>query len=294
MKFITNYKYFILSLLALMLVFSTSTFAKKKVRKICIDAGHGGKDPGAVGQYNNEKTITLAVSKKLEKMILQNIRDVKVVNTRDYDVLAGGNDLTIKQSLVHRTEFANKEKADLFISIHVNSSPRRLLTSPGTLVLICGQTRLEEKTENITENVNNISEEQELLNPNDPTTQILIGQYSQAFLSQSIVLGSKINDEFGNQGRPSRGLQQQSLQVLASCAMPGVLIEIGFMNNTEDEAYLSSEEGQIEVATAIFNGIKGYKDVVEEKTSTQETPTIQPKKQPEPINTIGPIKEEFN
>jgi len=245
---------------------SCDLYAKKKIRKVVIDAGHGGKDPGCHGTYSNEKDITLSVALLAGKMIQDKFKDVKVVYTRDNDVFAGGDHLSIKESLIYRTEVANKEKADLFISIHVNSTPRRNSPVKGTLVLVCGPTRVEEKQEAIGFHTDNIVENEELLSPTDPATQIIIAQYSQAFLTQSIVLASKINDGFVNQGRVTEGIRQQSLQVLASSAMPGVLVEIGYLNNMEEENYLNSESGQMEVATSIFNGIKYYKEESEKET----------------------------
>ncbi|MBK8145854.1 MAG: N-acetylmuramoyl-L-alanine amidase [Bacteroidetes bacterium] len=226
-------------------------YAKKKVSKVVIDAGHGGRDPGCHGVYSYEKDITLAVSKKVGKLIQNELKDTKVIYTRDYDWYP---------ELKERTDIANKEKGDLFVSIHVNSTPRRNSPVKGTLVLVCGPSRIEEKEGAIGENANNFEENEGLLDPNDPITQIIIAQYSQAFLSQSIVFGSKINEEFANQGRHTEGIRQQSLQVLASSTMPGVLVEIGYLNNEEEEQYLNSEEGQNKVALAIFKGIKYYKE----------------------------------
>ncbi|MBL7766607.1 MAG: N-acetylmuramoyl-L-alanine amidase [Chitinophagaceae bacterium] len=231
--------------------------AKKKIRKIVIDAGHGGRDPGCHGAYSYEKDITLAVAKKVGKLVQQMYKDVKVAYTREYDWYP---------ELKERTEFANREKGDLFISIHVNSTPKKNSPVKGTLVLVCGPTRVDEKEYAIGENANNFRENnEEMLDPNDPATAIIIAQYSQAFLTQSIVLGSKINEEFGNQGRVTEGLRQQSLQVLASSAMPGVLVEIGYLNNAEEESYLNTPEGQDEVAMAIFKGIKFYKEESEKE-----------------------------
>lgn len=158
-------------------------YAKKKVSKVVIDAGHGGRDPGCHGVYSYEKDITLAVSKKVGKLIQNELKDTKVIYTRDYDWYP---------ELKERTDIANKEKGDLFVSIHVNSTPRRNSPVKGTLVLVCGPSRIEEKEGAIGENANNFEENEGLLDPNDPITQIIIAQYSQAFLSQSIVFGSKI------------------------------------------------------------------------------------------------------
>lgn len=233
--------------------------AKKKLKKIVIDAGHGGIDPGCHGVYSYEKDITLSIAKKLGDKIKREMRDVKIIYTRDSDYLPGYTTNT-KQSLIERTNIANNAKADLFVSIHVNSTPKRNAAVSGTLVLVCGDDRVKEKTENVAENVNNLAEEQDLLDPMDPTTQILVAQYSQAFLSESVYIATKINDEFSAQGRVTEGVRQQSLQVLASSAMPGVLVEIGYLNNVEEENYLNSDRGQDEVMNAIFNGIKYYKE----------------------------------
>ncbi len=260
-------KYIVIVLFGLFLLGQSSTlFAKKKVRKVVIDAGHGGKDPGCHGTYSYEKDITLSVAKLVGKMIQEKFKDVKVVYTRENDVFAGGDHLSIKESLIYRTELANREKADLFISIHVNSTPRKNSPVKGTLLLVCGPTRVEEKQEAIGTHTDNIAENEELLSPSDPATQIIIAQYSQAFLTQSIVLASKINDGFISQGRVSEGIRQQSLQVLASSAMPGVLVEIGYLNNMEEENYLNTEEGQNEVAASIFNGVRYYKEESEKET----------------------------
>lgn len=262
-----KYSLYILSALLsfLFILGSHDVIAKKKVRKIVIDAGHGGKDPGCHGAYSFEKDITLAVAKRVGQMVQEQYKDVKVVYTRDKDEFPGGELATIKQSLIYRTEVANREKADLFISIHVNSTPKRNSPVKGTLVLVCGPTRVEEKEDAIGNHAENMDEEG-LLDPSDPATQIIIAQYSQAFLAQSIVLGEKINDGFVDQGRTTEGLRQQSLQVLASSAMPGVMIEIGYLNNQDEENYLNSEIGQQEVATSIFNGIKAYKEISEKET----------------------------
>lgn len=264
-KKIYTYLVIIVSIMGLSII-SNDAVAKKKIKKIIIDAGHGGKDPGCHGIYSNEKTITLAISKKVGKLVKDFYKnEVEIAFTRTTDELAGGDYMSISQSLLYRTDFANKQKGDLFISIHVNSTPRKNSPVKGTLVLVCGPTRVDEKENAIGENANNFEENEGLLNPNDPATSIIVAQYSQAFLAQSIVFGSKLNEEFVNQGRVTEGLRQQSLQVLASSAMPGVLIEIGYLNNIEEENYLNSEEGQNEVALAIFKAIKYYKDESEKE-----------------------------
>ena len=102
-----------------------------------------------------------------------------------------------------------------------------------------------------------------LLDVNDPQTSIIIAQYSQAFLSKSVNLGTRIQEQFGLEGRPNLGVKQLPLEVLAGSAMPGVLVEMGFITNMQEETYLNSEKGQEEVALAIFRGIRAYKADVE-------------------------------
>ncbi len=224
-----------------------------KVCKICIDAGHGGKDGGCHGSYSNEKDITLAVALKVEKMIKDNLKDMSVVQTRSTDVF---------WELEERGSIANTAKCDLFISIHVNSTPRRVGTSNGTETWVLGLDRSDDKESAMAEKGEGFVEEG-VLNLNDPMNQIIVAQYQQAFLAQSILLGAKIENEFADQGRNSKGVKQRGLGVLAHSGMPAALVEIGFLNNPDEEMYLNSEAGQIEVATAIFNGIKNYKKEVE-------------------------------
>ena len=255
----------------------------KKISKIVLDAGHGGHDPGARGQYSNEKTLTLAVTLRLGKIIRDSMKDVSVLYTRTSDVYP---------TLVERHEVANKANADLFISIHVNSTAgtvtrvfegyktvkkgKRRVKTPvyktvrsrttsahGTETFVLGLKRNSQKENAIGEYGETATDEPGLLNENDPQTAIIIAQYSQAFLSRSVSLGSKIQQEFASQGRADKGVKQMGLEVLAGSAMPGVLVEIGFINNPDEEAYLNSEAGQHDVAMAIYKGIKAYKEEAE-------------------------------
>lgn len=251
----------------------------KKISKIVIDAGHGGRDIGARGQILNEKDLTLQVSLRLGKIMRDSMQDVQVIYTRTSDVYP---------TLPERHEIANRANADLFVSIHVNSSPgtyekvftgyktvkrgkkriktkvyktihHRETSARGTETFVLGLSRNSQKEGAIGEYGETVTEEPGLLNENDPQTSIIIAQYSQAFLSRSVLLGSKIQQEFASQGRRDMGVKQMSLEVLAGSAMPGVLVEIGFINNPEEEAYLNTPEGQHEVAVAIYRGIKAYK-----------------------------------
>ncbi len=228
--------------------------AVKKVRKIVIDAGHGGKDPGCHGQYSFEKNIALDVSKRLGQRLKKQMSEVEVLYTREYDWYP---------PLKERHQMANDAKADLFISIHINSSPRRVTTANGTETYVLGLHRTDQKEGAIGEYAGNFVADRGLLDPKDPLNQILIAQYSQTFLASSILLGSLIEAQFESQGRKSAGVKQKGLEVLAGTAMPAVLVELGFLNNPSEEAMLNSELGKNKCANAIFFAIQKYKDEVE-------------------------------
>jgi N-acetylmuramoyl-L-alanine amidase len=251
----------------------------KKIAKVVLDAGHGGKDIGAQGSFSKEKDITLAVTLKVGRIITDSLRNVQVIYTRTTDDYP---------SLSERHEIANKANADLFVAVHVNSTPftytrtiagyktvkkhHKTVKQPiyhsirhhetkrsGVETYVLGLKRNYQKEEAIGEYSDNVTNEPGLLNENDPQTAIIIAQYSQAFLSKSISLGSRVQEQFAAEGRPDLGVKQMSLEVLAGSAMPGVLVEIGFITNVQEEAYLNSEAGQWEVARAIYRGIKAYK-----------------------------------
>ena len=251
----------------------------KKVTKIVLDAGHGGKDVGARGKISTEKDLTLDVVMLLGKMIEERLPGVDVIYTRTTDAYP---------SLVERHEIANRANADLFISVHVNATAARKerirtgtrtvkrgskrvkvpvyktvyhkeTSTSGTETYVLGLHRNSQKEDAIGEYSDHVTEEAGMLNMNDPQTAIIIAQYTQAFLSRSVNLGNKIQQEFYSQGRRDLGVKQKGLEVLAGSAMPGVLVEIGFINNPEEEEYLNSSKGQREVATALLNGIIAYK-----------------------------------
>lgn len=253
----------------------------KKIEKVVLDAGHGGTDIGAKGASGmlHEKDIALAVSLKVGKLINDSLKSVKPIFTRTTDVFI---------PLKDRHEIANQAVADLFVSIHVNASPgtyERVKTGSkmigkgkkrhsvpiyksihyretkanGTETYILGLHRLGQKENAINEFSDNVIEEAGMLNANDPQTAIIIAQYSQTFLKKSITLAQKVQEQFALQGRKDLGVKQKGLEVLAGCVMPGVLIETGFINNPDEEAYLNTEKGQQEVAYAIYKAIKNYK-----------------------------------
>ncbi len=229
-------------------VYSTSD-TKNEVKTIVLDAGHGGKDPGAIGTFSNEKDINLQVVLKLGAMLQAKYPQKRIIYTRRDDSYP---------KLKERHELANRMNGDLFISVHVNSSSSRKTSRSGTESYVLGLHRNDQKEEAIVEFKDMIVDEKGMLDPSSPLTSIIIAQYSQAYLTRSINLASYIEKQFEMQGRRSEGVKQKGLEVLAGSAMPGVLVELGFINNPADESYLNSDFGQRMSATAILNGIDKY------------------------------------
>jgi N-acetylmuramoyl-L-alanine amidase len=278
----------IYGLLGLLISFSFSSFkiigqttVKKdtvssptyRIKTIIVDAGHGkmtnGVWRGASGSYSQESIVTLQIARKLQAAIEKEIQDVKVVMTRTDD-----NDV----SLQRRSDIANENKGDLFISIHCNSLPDRVSyahgrrihvpdrSGKGVLLLVYGFHRTKEEEKAIKQT--RIEEDSELnteLDPNDPESLILMNEYKRRFRKQSIHLANLINTEFvETDGRHSDGVIEQGVLVLCHSAMPSVLVETGFINNPDDEAYLNSEAGQNEIVASIVRAIQNYKKEVEQ------------------------------
>ena len=227
----------------------------KKFCKLVIDAGHGGDKPGAVGSRSKEKDITLAVSLKLGRMITENLKDVEVRYTRviDKDV-----------ELYKRSQIANKIGADLFISIHCNSSTNKKPNGSETFAL--GLTKAAQNLE-VAKKENkdilseaNYEENYDGFDPNAPENDILFALYQNAYMESSLWFADRVQRQLtANTPISDRGVKQANFVVLLKSAMPSVLIEIGFISNQQEESYLMSELGQYEIAASIFRAICEYK-----------------------------------
>ena len=227
----------------------------KKFSKLVIDAGHGGDKPGAVGSRSKEKDITLAVSLKLGRMITENLKDVEVRYTRviDKDV-----------ELYKRSQIANKIGADLFISIHCNSSTNKKPNGSETFAL--GLTKAAQNLE-VAKKENkdilseaNYEENYDGFDPNAPENDILFALYQNAYMESSLWFADRVQRQLtANTPISDRGVKQANFVVLLKSAMPSVLIEIGFISNQQEESYLMSELGQYEIAASIFRAICEYK-----------------------------------
>ena len=241
--------------------------AGKKTFTVVIDAGHGGRDPGARGRKTNEKNINLAIAKKLGEMIADGHKDVKVIYTRTSDKFVG---------LETRANIANRNNANLFISIHTNSLKRG---SPvrGTETYTLGLAQTKENLEvAMLENSailleDNYKKRYENFNPRSSESYIMFDMMQNKNMAQSIAFATEIQRGFEAAGRRNRGVRQAGFLVLRATSMPSVLIEVGYITNTEEERYMDSEKGRTELARAIYNAFGRYKRNYERKQGDKPT-----------------------
>jgi len=233
-----------------------------KFRTVIIDAGHGGKDPGAHGSYSKEKNVTLMIAKKLRTALTEQIPSLNVVMTRTTDNFI---------ELHRRDDIASENKGDLFISIHCNASPSKVSDERGVLLLVYGYHRKGEQLEAIRENASiyiekDYQKKYSGYGDNSAINAIVLSAFQQKFRKQCIQFADMVNHEFKSvDGRHSLGVKEQGVLVLQQSAMPAVLVETGFINNPKDEEYLNSADGQAEIVQSIIRAIKKYKESLEDK-----------------------------
>ena len=230
---------------------------------IVIDAGHGGKDPGALGSFSAEKNITLAIALKTGSYIEKNLQNVTVIYTRKTDTFI---------ELKERPEIANKNNADLFISIHANSTKSRTIN--GTETFVMGPAKDQQNLEvAMKENEvilleNDYSTTYEGFDPKSPESYIMFTLMQNIFLKQSTSLASAIQKQYKEKNnRNDRGVKQAGFWVLFMTTMPSVLTETGFITHPEEEKYLNSKEGQDRIAASIFKACSDYIADIESKSS---------------------------
>lgn len=277
MKFLRKYRRSIfLGWLSLIVIFVFLTSGKKthlrqgtgyKLKTVVIDAGHGGNDPGCLGETINEKTVALNIAMKVGKYITENFPDVKVVYTRNTDVFI---------PLTDRARIANETKADLFISIHANANPKREPYGTETYVMGVG-TDMDRNVDIVKNRENSViflekdyKKNYDGMDPNDPASEIIANMIQKEKLDQSLYLAGKVQTQFETRMKLlNRGVRQRVLYVMYRTVMPSILVETGFLTNKNDEKYLASPKGQAYVAACIFRAFRMYKMQAEGKTSAE-------------------------
>ena len=240
----------------------------EKIQTIVIDAGHGGKDSGALGSITTEKAVNLAVAKKLGAYIEENLPDVKVVYTRKTDKFV---------ELSERAAIANRNNADVFISIHCNST-EGTTTANGAETFVMGESKNEKnlavaKKENAAILLEDNTDAYDNFDPNSTEAYILFSLTQSMYQNQSLTIADKVQKQFTNKvGRHDRGVQQAGFLVLWKTSMPSILVELGFINNTKEEQFLASEKGQTQMALALYRAFEEYKREFESENHTAAKP----------------------
>jgi len=258
-------------LLILSLFISGKSFSATTVNRInkpmvvVIDPGHGGRDPGAVNKGIQEKDVVLGIGLKLGKYITENFPDVKVIFTRNTDVFV---------PLIERSRIANKNKADLFISLHANTCGTPSLRGTETFVLGLHRSNenldVAKKENSVILMEDNYRQTYEGFDPNSSESYIMFELVQDTYLDQSLSFADDIQRQFKARLESSnRGVKQAGFLVLRESSMPSVLVETGFVSNQAEAASLKSEEGQQVIASSIFDAFRKFKI----RNSGANTPT---------------------
>lgn len=233
-----------------------------KVKRVVIDPGHGGKDPGGIGtgRYKaTESDVVLKVGLQLRDYINEYLPEVEVIMTRETDVFL---------KLIERTKIANEAEADLFISLHCNTVNDKRAYGSETFVL--GMHKTEDNLE-VAKRENkvifleeNYEENYEGFDPRSPESMIALSMMQSEFLHQSITVAGLIQEQFRERvGRRDRGVKQAGYWVISRTIMPSVLVELGFLTHPKEEDFLNSEQGVSYMASALFRAFRDYKEIME-------------------------------
>ena len=244
---------------------------EKRPFVVVIDAGHGGTDPGAVGHIAQEKDLNLSVSLLAGKMIKEAYPGVEVVYTRETDVFI---------PLQKRADFVNKNNANLFICVHTNASP--IPSARGAETYVLGTDKLDRNLDVAMRENAVIKLESDYqtkyhgFDPNSIDSYIMFELMQNQYLDQSLSYASLLQQQFASAKRGDRGVRQAAFWVLLKSACPSVLVEMGFISNTEEEKFMASEVGQTKIAKTICDAFGPfYKKVTGLK-----------------IDTVAPVVEE--
>jgi N-acetylmuramoyl-L-alanine amidase len=267
---IISHKILFLFLIAISIV-SSGQSNNYSIKKIVIDPGHGGKDPGATIGKLYEKDIALDVALKTGKLIKKMYPDIQIIYTRDHDVFIPLGD---------RADLANKQNADLFLSIHANICSNEAISGSETYIL--GQHRSQENLE-VAKLENSVilleddySTRYEGFDPNSAESYIMFELIQNEFLEQSRLFADKVQNHFiSHAKRKDRGVRQAGFLVLRKTAMPSILIELGFMSNKTEIDFMEKELGKTQLAESILKAFSDYKLRFDERNSTNvQSPVV--------------------
>ena len=267
-----------------------TSFAAKRTYTLVIDAGHGGKDAGAVGKFSKEKTINLNVALAFGRYVEQNCPDVKVIYTRKTDVFI---------PLHERAAIANRNKADVFISIHTNSvASRKPVTGLETYTM--GMRRSGEKlSAAMRENEvvlieDNYKQHYSGFDPRSPESYIIFEMINDKNMLESVELAKAIQKNVcRTAGRPDKGVKQDAFLVLRETSMPACLIELGYISTASEETYLNSSANVDAMGRGIYQAFVQYKN----KTTGKLLPPVQEEvpvkeERQEPVKQEVPVKQD--
>ncbi|HRO76305.1 MAG TPA: N-acetylmuramoyl-L-alanine amidase [Crocinitomicaceae bacterium] len=257
---------------------------KQTLKTVCIDAGHGGHDPGCHGGIANEKTVCLSMALKLGKLIKEHYPDVKVIYTREKDVFV---------ELDERAKIANRNKADLFICIHANSASP---AAYGAETYVLGLHRTESQLKIAEKENSSIYLEDDggaKYKDFDMSPDAIIFKQLQmsVYLDLAIKFAGNIQTEFKKLGRYDRGVKQAGFIVLYKTTMPSVLIETGFLTNPTEERFLADEISQQKMADAMFVAFQKYKNELDGVDVMKGVSPTKEYKQPEKVEEPNVVKD---
>lgn len=283
-------RFYTISFFVLALLFSS--FIKNNTEEtntdefiVVLDAGHGGHDPGNLGNGYLEKNIALNIVLKVGK-ILETNPNIKVIYTRNNDTFV---------DLFVRGEIANKANADLFVSVHCDSHNSDA-HGAGTFVLGLHANKqnfeIAKKENSVIYLEDNYETRYSDYDINSPESVIGLTIMQEEFLDQSISLAKSIQDNFSNKlKRKNRKVKQAGFIVLHQTFMPSVLVETGFLTNDDEGAYLNSKKGQSEMGNAIANAILNYKKGVQSNIADASSQVSAPAPDPGKAEDITSVEK---
>jgi len=225
-----------------------------RLRTVVLDAGHGGKDIGCNGVDAHEADVALAIIKDLGRQIEENLPNVRVIYTRKTNVFV---------QLDERAAIANRNHADLFISVHCNAGPRG---SRGTEVWTMGLHKTDanlgvaQRENSVILQEKDYKRRYDGFDPRSPQSHILFSLFQSAYITNSLRLAQRIDRQFRTSvGRSTRGVKQAGFLVLWKSTMPSVLVEAGFLTDRSEESYLDNRAGQQAIASGIYRAFREYK-----------------------------------